>query len=95
MTTTTTAAAIMLLTIAIDVTDCPKVERLEHVIANISFKYSVRGDIKLTLVSPSNTPSEILSHRRNDLSSKGNSIVFNFKNFFLFKFFKVPKTFLL
>lgn len=53
-----------------NVLDCPNVEQLEHVIVNISFTYSIRGDIKLTLVSPFGTPSEILSFRKHDLSSK-------------------------
>lgn len=63
----------------IDVSECANVERLEHVIANVSFKYSLRGDLKLTLISPSNTPSEILSYRRNDYSSKG---IFKNKKFY-------------
>jgi subtilisin-like proprotein convertase family protein len=44
---------------------------LEHVIANLTVSYPVRGDIKLTLVSPSGTPSEILSFRSNDKTVKG------------------------
>ena len=39
-------------------------------VANISFGFESRGDVKMTLVSPHQTPSEILSYRRNDHSSK-------------------------
>jgi subtilisin-like proprotein convertase family protein len=49
---------------------------LEHVIANISFTFSSRGDLKLTLISPHGTPSEILSYRKNDHSNKG-KFIFN------------------
>jgi subtilisin-like proprotein convertase family protein len=55
----------------ITVKECENVEQLEHVVANISFKYSIRGDLKLTLISPSGTPSEILSYRKHDFSNKG------------------------
>ncbi len=44
---------------------------MEHVVANISFSFTIRGDLKLTLISPSSTPSEILSYRRNDRTNKG------------------------
>ena len=50
--------------------ECENINSLEHVIANISFSFAARGDVKLTLVSPHHTPSEILSYRRNDKSSK-------------------------
>lgn len=46
-------------------------DKLEHVIANISFSFSTRGDLKLTLISPQGTSSEILSYRKNDRSNKG------------------------
>lgn len=49
---------------------CKDINSLEHVVANISFAFESRGDVKITLVSPSHTPSEILSYRRNDQSSK-------------------------
>ncbi len=52
------------------VQNCSNLDTLEHVVANISFKYTTRGDLKLTLISPSGTPSEILSFRKNDLSDK-------------------------
>lgn len=55
----------------INVQDCPYVEQLEHTIANVSFSFTKRGDLKLTLISPSGTPSEILSYRRNDFNDKG------------------------
>jgi subtilisin-like proprotein convertase family protein len=59
----------------LDVKHCPHVEQLEHVVANISFKHTTRGDLKLTLVSPAGTPSEILSFRKNDFSNKGNYLI--------------------
>ena len=60
-----------LIKIILNVKSCPHVEQLEHVVANISFSFTIRGDLKLTLISPSNTPSEILSYRRNDRTNKG------------------------
>jgi subtilisin-like proprotein convertase family protein len=51
--------------------DCPEIDFLEHVVANISFSYPIRGQLKLTLISPFGTTSEILSYRRNDMSSEG------------------------
>ncbi len=53
------------------VKNCENIDHVEHVIANISFGYSRRGDLKLTLVSPHGTPSELLSFRRNDHNTKG------------------------
>lgn len=50
---------------------CDEINSLEHVVANISFSYSTRGDLKLTLVSPQGTPSEILSYRKNDFNPNG------------------------
>ena len=61
----------MELELEINPTDCPNIQALEHVVANISFLFSNRGDLKLTLISPSGTPSEILSYRKNDKSNKG------------------------
>jgi subtilisin-like proprotein convertase family protein len=55
----------------LNVENCALIDTLEHVVANISFKTTTRGDIKLTLISPAGTPSEILSFRKNDLSNKG------------------------
>lgn len=54
----------------LDVENCTLIDTLEHVVANISFKTTTRGDLKLTLISPAGTPSEILSFRKNDLSNK-------------------------
>lgn len=51
--------------------ECPQIDFLEHVVANISFSYPIRGQLKLTLISPFGTPSEILSYRKNDDSSEG------------------------
>jgi len=53
------------------VNDCWNIDELEHVVANISFAFQTRGEVKMTLISPSETPSEILSFRKNDKSSKG------------------------
>ena len=39
---------------------------LEHVHATISLHYSRRGDLQITLVSPSGTRSTLLSPRKND-----------------------------
>ena len=55
----------------IDVDKCPNITNLEHVTANVSFSFHRRGDVKITLVSPSGTPSEMISYRENDDSSKG------------------------
>jgi len=58
----------------IDITvgnECPKNFFLEHVVANISFSYPVRGQVKLTLISPFGTTSEILSYRKNDKNPDG------------------------
>lgn len=60
------------LVLELKVTDeCENVDSLEHVIANISFSFTNRGDLKFTLISPHHTPSEILSYRKNDHSPKG------------------------
>ena len=53
---------------------CDNIDFLEHVVANISFSYTSRGDIKLTLISPTGTPSEILSYRKNDHNKQGLTI---------------------
>ena len=45
----------------IDVTKCENITNLEHVTANISFSFHRRGDVKITLISPSGTPSEMIS----------------------------------
>ena len=58
------------------VTNCSNIDFLEHVVANVSFVYGVRGQIKMTLISPSGTPSEILSFRKNDKNSKGFFLIF-------------------
>lgn len=55
----------------LDVTNCTELDSLEHTVANISLKFTTRGDLKLTIISPSGTPSEILSYRKNDQSEKG------------------------
>ncbi len=55
----------------IDVNTCENVTSLEHVTANLSFSFHRRGDVKITLISPSGTPSEMISYRDNDASEKG------------------------
>lgn len=57
--------------IVVSVEDCDTIDFLEHVVANISFNYTVRGEVKLTLISPSGTPSELLSHRQKDTDKTG------------------------
>ncbi len=57
--------------ISIDVEECEGVTSIEHVIANISYSFHRRGDVKLTLISPSRTPSELLSFRNNDATDQG------------------------
>jgi subtilisin-like proprotein convertase family protein len=55
----------------IDIDKCANVTNLEHVTANVSFSFHRRGDIKITLISPSGTPSEMISYRDNDASENG------------------------
>ncbi|CAF0789709.1 unnamed protein product [Adineta steineri] len=55
----------------LDVDKCENVTYLEHVTANVSFIYHRRGDVKITLISPSGTTSEMLSYRDNDSTDKG------------------------
>jgi len=55
----------------IDVDKCENITYLEHVTANVSFSFHRRGDVKITLISPSGTPSEMISYRDNDNSDKG------------------------
>ena len=57
--------------VSIDITECENVIRLEHVVVNVSFSFHRRGDIKITLISPSGMPSEMLSFRDKDNSSTG------------------------
>ncbi|CAF0806074.1 unnamed protein product [Didymodactylos carnosus] len=57
--------------IHLDVLECINVTVLEHVVANISFTFNRRGNVKITLISPSQTPSEMLSFRPNDATNKG------------------------
>ena len=55
----------------IDVSKCENITSLEHVTANVSFSFHRRGDVKITLISPSQTSSEMISYRDNDASEKG------------------------
>ena len=57
----------------IDVNRCDNVTSLEHVTANVSYTFHRRGDVKVTLISPSQTASELISFRENDASEKGSS----------------------
>jgi len=56
--------------VSIDVEKCPNITNIEHAIANVSYSFHRRGDVQLTLVSPSKTPSEVLSYRKNDDTDK-------------------------
>jgi subtilisin-like proprotein convertase family protein len=60
--------------ITIDVTKCVNITSLEHVTANVSYSFHRRGDVKVTLISPSQTPSEMISYRDNDATDRGTSI---------------------
>lgn len=51
--------------------ECPDIDFLEHTVANISFSYPIRGEMQLTIISPSGTPSELLSYRPHDESTIG------------------------
>ena len=64
--------------VTIDVDKCENVTILEHVTANVSFSFHRRGDVKITLISPSGTPSEMISYRDNDVSEKGISFSSSF-----------------
>jgi subtilisin-like proprotein convertase family protein len=44
---------------------------LEHVVSVLTLKSGVRGQIKINLISPSNTKSNLLEYRERDLSKKG------------------------
>lgn len=57
--------------VTIDVDKCENITNLEHVTANVSFSFHRRGDVKISLISPSGTPSEMISYRDNDASEKG------------------------
>ncbi|RNA36541.1 PC3-like endoprotease variant B [Brachionus plicatilis] len=74
--------------IKISAQSCITLDKLEHVVANISFEYSLRGNVKLTLISPHGTPSEILSFRKNDKSKKG---IRNFPFMTLFNWGENPR----
>lgn len=55
----------------IDIDKCEGVTMLEHVVANVSYGFHRRGDVQITLISPSKTSSEMLSYRPNDATNKG------------------------
>lgn len=56
---------------AIECFKCNGVNYLEHVISRISLHSGVRGKIKINLISPCGTKSNLLDFRRNDLSRRG------------------------
>ncbi|XP_067676007.1 proprotein convertase subtilisin/kexin type 4-like isoform X2 [Haliotis asinina] len=64
----------------VEVTGCKgaknRIHNLEHVQVKIKLQHSRRGDIQLTLVSPSGTKSQILSPRPNDDSQNGIDFTF-------------------
>jgi len=52
--------------------DCYQyVDRLEHVMVKLTLDFDRRGDLKISLVSPSGTQSDILDRRPHDYSSRG------------------------
>jgi subtilisin-like proprotein convertase family protein len=55
----------------LDIEACVNITMLEHVVANISYSFHRRGDVKITIISPSKTPSEMLSYRKNDATDQG------------------------
>jgi subtilisin-like proprotein convertase family protein len=55
----------------IDVGECKGITQLEHVVANVSYSFHRRGDVKIILISPSKTSSELLSYRKNDATDQG------------------------
>lgn len=57
--------------ISITIDNCENITNMEHVVANISFSFHYRGDVKITLTSPSKTASELLSYRDKDANSIG------------------------
>ncbi|CAF1134015.1 unnamed protein product [Adineta ricciae] len=59
------------LEVPIKVIQCEPITRVEHVVANISFDFPRRGDLKISVLSPSGTISEVLSCRPNDITSAG------------------------
>jgi len=71
----------------IEVPQCKNVASVEHVVANISYLFHRRGDVKITLISPSQTPSEMLSYRDKDATDKGLFFIINI--YFLFKLFYI------
>ncbi|CAF1145419.1 unnamed protein product [Rotaria sordida] len=56
--------------ISINVKECENVSSIEHVVANLSYSFHRRGDVKITLISPSLTPSELISYRDKDATNK-------------------------
>ncbi len=44
-------------------------------VANISYSFHRRGDVKIILISPSGTRSEMLSYRDVDHSNKGTYLI--------------------
>ncbi|CAF4594129.1 unnamed protein product [Rotaria sp. Silwood1] len=56
--------------VSINVEECVNVSSIEHVVANLSYSFHRRGDVKITLISPSKTPSEMISYRTRDATNQ-------------------------
>jgi len=54
-----------------------EIKRLEHVQLNVTLQHRHRGDISITLISPSGTRSKLLTTRRNDHSARGLKVIRN------------------
>ena len=52
-----------------------EIRRLEHVQINVTLQHRHRGDLSITLISPSGTRSKMLTTRRNDHSALGLKVV--------------------
>ncbi|XP_068698846.1 uncharacterized protein [Montipora foliosa] len=48
-----------------------EIRKLEHVQINVTLRHRHRGDLSITLISPSGTRSKLLATRRNDHSARG------------------------
>ncbi|KAK2721147.1 furin-like protease 1 isoform X2 [Artemia franciscana] len=59
------------LSVKLKVTDCPRVNFMEHVQARVTLSAVSRGDIQIFLISPSGTKSTLLALRPHDASRNG------------------------
>ena len=71
------------------VDECSDVRFLEHVQSVLSLKTKRRGNIEISLTSPSGTKSKLLSERNRDNSNRGFHVSFNSNIYrsFLMKYF--------